>query len=60
MISNKNGATFRRGNADEDLVYKHEKFFIIGHFGTGYHPFLNIRYITTETLIMFNEQFIKV
>ena len=43
MIENKQGTNFQRGTPGEDLVFKHEKFFIIGHFDKGYHPFLNIR-----------------
>ena len=43
MIHNKMGRTFQRGQGGDNLVYKHEKFFILGHFQTGYHPVLNIR-----------------
>ena len=43
MIENKQGRTFQRGKGGENLVYKHEKFFVIGNLGTGYHPIINIR-----------------
>ena len=43
MIDNKQGRTFQRGQPGHNLVYKHEKFFIIGHFDNGYHPVINIR-----------------
>ena len=45
MIENKQGKTFQRGVGGDHLVYKHEEFFVIGEFGTGYHPLLNIRYL---------------
>ena len=44
MIENKHGRNFQRGLPGSHLVYKHEKFFIIGHFDRGYHPVINIRY----------------
>ena len=44
MIENKHGRNFQRGSPGSNLVYKHEKFFIIGHFDRGYHPVINIRY----------------
>ena len=44
MIENKQGRAFQRGGGGGHLVYKHEEFFVIGEFGTGYHPLLNIRY----------------
>ena len=44
MIENKQGRSFQRGVGGGHLVYKHEDFFVIGEFGTGYHPMLNIRY----------------
>ena len=43
MIHNKMGRSFQRGQGGDSLVYKHEKFFILGNFQTGYHPILNIR-----------------
>ena len=43
MIENKQGRTFQRGKGGEVLLFKHEKFFVIGNFGTGYHPIVNIR-----------------
>ena len=46
MIEHKQGRTFQRGVGGGHLVYKHEDFFAIGEFGTGYHPLLNIRYFT--------------
>ena len=45
MIENTQGRSFQRGRPGENLVYKHEKFFIIGHFDPGYHPVINIRWI---------------
>ena len=45
MIENSQGRTFQRGQPGDNLVYKHEKFFIIGHFDNGYHPVFNIRYL---------------
>ena len=44
IIENKQGRSFQRGVGGGHLVYKHEDFFVIGEFGTGYHPVLNIRY----------------
>ena len=44
IIENKQGRSFHRGVGGGHLVYKHEDFFVIGEFGTGYHPMLNIRY----------------
>ena len=46
MIENTQGRSFQRGRPGENLVYKHEKFFIIGHFDPGYHPVINIRWIS--------------
>ena len=43
MIENSQGRTFQRGQPGDNLVYKHEKFFIMGHFDNGYHPVINIR-----------------
>ena len=43
MIENKQGRAFQRGKGGKNLVYKHEKFFVIGNFETGYHPTINIR-----------------
>ena len=43
MIENKQGRTFQRGKAGGVLLFKHERFFVIGNFGTGYHPIINIR-----------------
>ena len=45
MIENKQGRTFQRGKGGKNLVYKHEKFFVIGNFETGYHPTINIRLV---------------
>ena len=43
MIENQQGRTFQRGKGGENLIYKHEKFFVIGNFENGYHPIINIR-----------------
>ena len=43
IMANKKGRNFQRGLGGDHLVYKHSEFFIIGEFGTGYHPKLNIR-----------------
>ena len=46
MIENGQGRSFQRGKPGDHLVYKHEKFFVIGHFNRGYdgyHPVMNIR-----------------
>ena len=51
MIEHKQGRTFQRGVGGGHLVYKHEDFFVIGEFGTGYHPLLNIRYCTPSSSI---------
>lgn len=49
MIENKQGRTFQRGKGGENLVYKHEKFFVIGNLGTGYHPIINISVMPWQT-----------
>jgi len=53
MIENKQGRSFQRGVGGGHLVYKHEDFFVIGEFGTGYHPMLNIRYIISYTIVIY-------
>jgi len=49
MIEHKQGRTFQRGVGGGHLVYKHEDFFAIGEFGTGYHPLLNISLMPWQT-----------
>merc|ERR1719341_2158609 len=49
MIENKQGRTFQRGVGGGHLVYKHEEFFVMGEFGTGYHPLLNISVMPWQT-----------
>ena len=53
MIENKQGRSFQRGVGGGHLVYKHEDFFVIGEFGTGYHPMLNIRYSISYTIVIY-------
>jgi len=49
IIENKQGRSFQRGVGGGHLVYKHEDFFVIGEFGTGYHPLLNISVMPWQT-----------
>ena len=52
IIENKQGRSFQRGVGGGHLVYKHEDFFVIGEFGTGYHPLLNIRYYIPYIIVI--------
>lgn len=49
MIENDQGRNFQRGMPGDSLVYKHEKFFIMGHFDNGYHPTINISVMPWQT-----------
>ena len=53
MIENDQGRNFQRGMPGDSLVYKHEKFFIMGHFDNGYHPTINIRFVKLDCLKCF-------
>jgi len=49
MLNHRIGRTFQRGKEGESLVFKHQDFFVIGMFGEGYHPVLNISLMPWNT-----------
>jgi len=49
MVGNELGRTFQRGTEGESVVFKHTDFFVIGQFGSGYHPVLNISVMPWNT-----------
>ena len=49
MLNHRLGRTFQRGKEGESLVFKHKEFFVIGMFGSGYHPVLNISVMPWNT-----------
>jgi len=49
IMESKKGRNFQRGLAGGHLLYKHSDFFVIGEFGTGYHPTLNISVMPWQT-----------
>jgi hypothetical protein len=43
MIKQDLGRVFQRGKAGSNLLFRHEKFFIVANMEEGYQPLLNIR-----------------
>ena len=48
MIKQEQGRVFQRAKAGANLLYRHEKFFIVANMEEGYQPLLNIRYRNTR------------
>jgi hypothetical protein len=44
MIKQDQGRVFQRGKAGSNLLFRHEKFFVVATMEEGYQPLLNIRY----------------
>ena len=43
LLNHKKGTNYIRGKGGEQIVMRHHDFFVVSEFGSGYHPFLNIR-----------------
>ena len=43
MIKQDQGRVFQRGKAGANLLFRHEKFFVVANMEEGYQPLVNIR-----------------